>query len=64
MPFSGFPPEVKKYVIGAAGVIITLLAIAIERHIKIPLHWRKKPTVTEAATTYVEHNGSITSASK
>ncbi len=57
LPYSGFSWETKKILIAIAGILVAILAVLVERHIKISFHWPRKKMSQPTATTYVEHNG-------
>ncbi len=58
IPFSGFTPGTKKFLIILFGVVVMTVAFLIERRITLSLHWRKSHGGAPRAETYAEHNGS------
>jgi 4-amino-4-deoxy-L-arabinose transferase-like glycosyltransferase len=57
LPYSGFAWNTKKILIAIVGLLIAVLAVLVERHIKISFHWPRKRSQSSTATTYIEHNG-------
>lgn len=57
IPQSGFTPSTKTFFIEVLSAIVVILAILIERKGFFSIQWKKKNTMTSAARTYVEHNG-------